>query len=155
MNRRGRLASPVIALAVMLVEDSSAVWKRLFEGRSDAFLDHSSEPHNIGSIDDADVCVSLTGPCGESIELWLKEESGIIADIKFIPDGCEGTVACGSALTELAKGKSLGEAAAISASLIEHFLGGLAEEHKHCAALAASVLHKGLAELVRKMKRSK
>ena len=155
MNQRGRLASPVIALAIMLVDDSSAVWKRLFEGSSDAFLDHSSEPRNIGSIDDADVYVSLAGPCGESIELWLKEEQGYIAGIKFIPNGCEGTVACGSAMTELVRGKSIKDAAGISASLIEHFLGGLAEEHKHCAALAASVLHKGLAELVRKTKRNK
>lgn len=146
---------PPPSLIIMLVEDSSSVWKRLFGRHSEAFLDHAFEPRNVGSIVDADVHAELTGPCGESIELWLKEDEGFIKDIKFIPDGCEGTIASGSAVTELARGKSIEEVAAISASFIEQFLGGLAEEHRHCAALASSVLHKGIAALIRKKKRSK
>lgn len=129
------------------------VWKRLFSNYSDAFLDHAYEPRNVGSMDEADVHVKVTGSCGDSIELWIRERGGRIKEITFIPDGCEGTVACGSAMTELAKGKSVKEAAGISAASIEHFLGGLTEEHKHCAQLAAAALYRALAECIRKKRK--
>ena len=131
----------------------SSVWKKLFGDYSDAFLDHTYQPRNVGSIEDADAHVRHTGPCGDSIELWLRMESGVISEITFIPDGCEGTTACGSALTELARGKRIEDAAAISAVSIESHLDGLAEEHKHCAGLASTVLHKALGELIGIMRR--
>ncbi|MBN2380287.1 iron-sulfur cluster assembly scaffold protein [candidate division WOR-3 bacterium] len=138
----------------MADDPDAAVWKMLFGNYSDVFLDHSYQPRNVGSIEDADVHVQHTGPCGDSIELWLKVKSSIIEKITFIPDGCEGTTACGSAVTELAKGRSIEEASAINAASIEHFLNGLTSEHKHCADLAATILHKALAELMQTRRRS-
>ncbi|MBD3286898.1 iron-sulfur cluster assembly scaffold protein [candidate division WOR-3 bacterium] len=134
----------------MADDADTAVWKRLFGDYSDAFLDHSYQPRNVGSIPDADVHVRHTGPCGDTIELCIKMKSGVISEITFIPDGCEGTTACGSALTELARGKRVKDASAISAASIENYLDGLAEEHKHCAGLAVSVLHQAIAQLIRK-----
>jgi len=129
---------------------NSAVWKRLFGDYSDAFLDHACQPRNVGSLPDADVHVDVSGLCGDSIEIWLKECSGRVEEITFIPKGCEGTIACGSAVTELARGKSIEEAAGINAALIEEYLEGLTQEHKHCAQLAAAALYRALAEIIRK-----
>lgn len=134
---------------------SADVWRKLFGDYSDNFLDHAYEPRNVGSTPDADVHVNVTGLCGDSLEIWLKERDGRISEITFIPDGCEGTTACGSAMTELAKGKSVEEAVAITAASIEHYLDGLTSEHKHCAQLVAAALYRALAELIRKKKRSK
>lgn len=132
-----------------MVDDAVAdVWKKLFGDYSDAFFDHSYQPRNVGQIPDASVQVYFKGSCGDSIELWFKEREGKISEITFIPDGCEGTTACGSAVTELAKGKSLEQAAAIDASTIERFLEGLAPEHKHCAQLAAAALYSALAQCI-------
>jgi nitrogen fixation NifU-like protein len=148
--------SPVYLYNQPMADDVDAVvWKRLFGDYSDTFLDHSYEPRNVGSIPDADVHVDVIGLCGDSLEIWLKERDGRISEITFIPDGCEGTTACGSAVTELAKGKSVEEAAAITAASIEHYLDGLTSAHKHCAQLAAAALYRALAELIRKKKRSK
>ena len=126
------------------------VWKRLFGEGSDTFLDHAYEPRNVGEVQNADVSVSYTGACGDTIYLSLREQNGRIKEIRFLTDGCEGTLACGSAMSTLAWGKTLEEAAGITASAIKDFLDGLTPEHEHCAQLAAAVLHQALAELVRK-----
>jgi nitrogen fixation NifU-like protein len=139
----------------MTDQTSADVWRKLFGDYSDNFLDHAYEPRNVGSIPDADVHLNVTGLCGDSLEIWLRERDGRISEITFLPDGCEGTTACGSAMTELAKGKSIEEAAGINAASIEGFLGGLTEEHKHCARFAVAALYRALAELIRKKKRSK
>lgn len=131
----------------------AGVWKKLFGEHSDVFLDHAYEPRNVGSMDDACVHVRVSGLCGDTIDIWIKEHEGRIVEISFIPDGCEGTVACGSAMTELVRRKSIEEAAGISAASIEHFLGGLTEEHKHCAQLAAAALYRALAECIRKKRK--
>lgn len=131
-------------------QTGAEVWKRLFGDCSDTFLDHAYEPRNVGEVENADVSVSYTGPCGDTIQVSLQERDGRIQKIRFLPDGCEGTLACGSAMTVLAMGKTLAEAAGITASAIKVFLDGLSKEHEHCAALAATALHQALAELIRK-----
>ncbi len=138
----------------MLADASGAdVWKRLFGKHSDTFLDHAYEPRKVGIVADADVDICLTGTCGDSIQLSLKEKDGKIQELRFLAEGCEGTLACGSAMSVLAEGKTIEDAAGISASLIKDFLGGLTQEHEHCAVLAASSLHKALAELIRKKRK--
>ncbi len=131
------------------------VWKRLFGDCSDAFLDHAYEPRNVGEVENADVSISYTGPCGDTIQVSLIERNGRIDEIRFLADGCEGTVACGSAMSVLAMGKTLEEAAGITASAIKVFLNGLSKEHEHCAALAATAFHKALAGLIRKRRGEK
>jgi nitrogen fixation NifU-like protein len=49
-------------------------------------------------------------------------------------------VACGSVVVELAAGKDLDEAAQIGGDSVLMALGGLPEEEKHCAFLAAETL---------------
>ncbi|MBA7598329.1 Iron-sulfur cluster assembly scaffold protein IscU [subsurface metagenome] len=129
------------------------VWKRLFGKYSDTFLDHAYEPRNVGSLEDADVEISFTGPCGDSMQIWLRERAGRIEAIRFLADGCEATVACGSAVTSLVKGRTVKEAAGVGARAIKEFLGGLPVEHNHCAILAAGILHRALAELIRKQRK--
>jgi len=55
-------------------------------------------------------------------------------------DGCGATVACGSMVTELARGKTLHEAMKIDGKKVIEAFGGLPIEHTHCADLAANTL---------------
>ena len=55
-------------------------------------------------------------------------------------DGCGTSIASGSMMTELAKGKSISEAIRISQQDILNALGGLPEESEHCALLSADTL---------------
>jgi nitrogen fixation NifU-like protein len=71
-----------------------------------------------------------------------------VQDATFWTDGCGATIVRGSIATELAKGKTLGEALAISAEVIVRNLGGLPEDHNHCARLASLTLKKALIEYV-------
>ena len=50
--------------------------------------------------------------------------------------------------TEMGKGKTLGEALAINAEVIVRSLGGLPDDHIHCAGLASLTLKKAIIEYV-------
>jgi nitrogen fixation NifU-like protein len=113
---------------------------------SAAVTDHANNPRNAGSLDDADAYASVLGPCGDNMEMWLKARGGIVKEVTFWTDGCSATIACGSMATELAKGKTLGEALAISAEVVARSLGGLPDDHAHCAGLASLTLKKAIIE---------
>ena len=63
-----------------------------------------------------------------------------ISEIRFQAKGCVPSIACASGLTELASGKTIAQASAISrAELIQH-LGSLPPASSHAAQLAIDAL---------------
>ncbi len=113
---------------------------------SEIFIEHSMDPKNVGYLDQADIYVSVLGSCGDNMELWLKVNNDRISEATFMTDGCSATIACGSMLTELAKNKTLGEALSISAKVLIREIGGLPEDHTHCAGLASLTLKRAVLE---------
>jgi len=107
---------------------------------SETVIDHSMNPRNLGSLDDADAFARVTGPCGDTMTIWLKVRNDTIANATFLTDGCGTTIASGSMLTEMAKEKSIKSAYTISQEDVLSALNGLPEESKHCALLAANTL---------------
>ena len=69
-----------------------------------------------------------------------------IEDIKFKTLGCAAAIASSSMTTELAKGKSLKEAEAISKDDINEALGKLPAPKYHCSILAAEGIKKAIAD---------
>ncbi|NQT48573.1 MAG: iron-sulfur cluster assembly scaffold protein, partial [Chloroflexi bacterium] len=59
-------------------------------------------------------------------------------------DGCGTSIAAGSMVTELAKGKAVAEILKISQQDVLDALGGLPEESAHCALLAANTLREAM-----------
>ena len=106
----------------------------------DTVIDHAMNPRNLGEIEGADGFARITGPCGDTMEIWLKVNGNMITGINFMTDGCGTSIASGSMVTELAKGKSVGEAQKINQQDVLDTLGGLPDESKHCALLAANTL---------------
>lgn len=115
-------------------------------GYSAVVIDRAANPRNVGSMEDSDAYASVLGPCGDNMEMWLKAGNGIVKDVTFWTDGCAATIACGSMATELATGKTLGEALTINPGVIAENLGGLPDDHAHCAGLASLTLKKVVIE---------
>ena len=98
----------------------------------------------MGSIDIASGYARITGPCGDTMEIWLSVANQIIEQATFMTDGCITTIAGGSMITEMAKGKPVEEAMQISQQDILKALDGLPEESEHCALLASNTLKEAI-----------
>jgi nitrogen fixation protein NifU and related proteins len=127
---------------------------------SPELLDHFQNPRNAGEVETPDRSVRLENPvCGDILELSLKLDdlqldklksdtsfentnSGArrIADIRFRAKGCVPVMACGSAITELVQGKSLGEARKLSREDLVRKVGGLPQASDHASHLAIDTL---------------
>ena len=111
---------------------------------SETVIEHSLDPRNVGDMEDADGFASFTGSCGDTMKMWLKVKNGKISDASFMTDGCGTTMAAGSMVTEIAKGKSVSQAQGISQQDVLAAFGGLPEESEHCALLAANTLREAI-----------
>jgi nitrogen fixation NifU-like protein len=118
----------------------SAIRSKALEVYSETVVDHAQNPRNLGRMDNADGFASLEGSCGDLMEVRLRVKDNTIADIKFMTDGCGTSIASGSMMSELAKGKSLGDAMKIGQQEVLDALNGLPEESEHCAQLATDTL---------------
>lgn len=113
---------------------------------SDKTIEHFMQPCNVGDMPDADAVGSSGEPgCGDFLAIFIKVKDNRIADISFLVDGCVAAVASSSVATELAKGKTLAEAACITEREIVDALGGLPEHKLHCSVLGATALKNAIA----------
>ena len=104
---------------------------------STKIIDHYRSPRHAGVL----ACASAKGvaenpACGDSMRFFARVEDGLIAEVSCQTFGCAPSVAAGSVLTELVKGKPL-HSLQIDASVVEEALGGLPTIKKHAAVLAA------------------
>jgi nitrogen fixation protein NifU and related proteins len=111
-------------------------------------LDHARHPRNFGPLENAMGNARITGPCGDTMEFWVRVEDGRITRVAFTTDGCGSSLACGSMATCLAEGRPLKDAAAVGQKEILDALGGLPREIEHCALLAADTLQAACADLL-------
>ena len=104
-------------------------------------LDHFEHPRNSGEVTDATARRRLENPaCGDVLELTAKVTDDRITDIRFRAKGCVPAMACASALTEIARGKSIKDASAISKEDVVLAVGGLPAASGHAAQLAVDAL---------------
>ena len=111
---------------------------------SEKTIDHFLNPRNLGGITAPDGFGRTTGPHGNTMEIYLKVKDGRVMNASFWTDGCGSSIASGSMVTELAKGKSVSEAQKITQQDILDALGGLPEDSLHCALLAANTLKEAI-----------
>ena len=107
---------------------------------TETVLDHAMNPRNIGTIPEADGFGSVTGSCGDTMEIWLRVRNDEIEDATFWTDGCGTSIACGSMVTEMVKGKKIAQALGINQDEVLQALRGLPEDSLHCALLAANTI---------------
>ncbi len=112
----------------------------MLEGYSERLKNEFLNPENIGKIENADSHVSVTGICGDTVEMYLVVRDERISDIKFMTDGCGPTIAFASYITRTAREKTIEEALRIKPEDVDKYFGGLPEGHKHCAKLSVLAL---------------
>jgi nitrogen fixation NifU-like protein len=121
---------------------------KIFENARKAFGEKIYQrwrhPLYMQAMDHPDGHASLTGTCGDSIEVFLKFENNRVAKASFLTDGCATSVVCGSYAAEMALGKTADELLEIDGNVLLNALGGLPLENEHCAHLATESLHAAL-----------
>lgn len=95
-------------------------------------------------MEDPDGYGRITGPCGDTMEIFLKFEKGKVREASFQTDGCGPSLVCGSFAAELALDKNTDELQGITNETILDLIGGLPEDSRHCALLAANTLQEAL-----------
>jgi nitrogen fixation NifU-like protein len=115
---------------------------------SPELLDHFQNPRNAGALQSPDRSAQLENPaCGDVLELTMNLEGTTIAEIHFRAKGCVPAIACGSAITELVRGRNLDEARQVSREDLVSKVGGLPPASAHASHLALDTL----AALLRKV----
>jgi len=125
-----------------------SILQQMAETYSRKVMEIFLHPKNIGRMDKPDGYGRVTGPCGDTMEIYLKVKDDIIAEANFFTDGCGTTIVCGSMVTELAKGKKVEDALDITNETVLESLGGLPEADQHCALLAANTLREAIANFM-------
>lgn len=131
------------------------------ESYSKIVLKHFRNPHNFGSMKDADA-IGKVGNfiCGDTMWLYIKVNNNKkkdvmqfkITDVKFETFGCVAALATSSMITDLAKGKTIEDALKIKRENIVKKLGGLPLIKTHCSVLAIDALHEAIYQYLLKNK---
>ena len=111
---------------------------------SEIAADHMVFPRNAGDLIEHNAFGIINDEHDDTLAIWLKIENGKVAGTAFSSEECITCTACGSVITELARGKTVEEAMKISPEDVVASLEGLPEEDKHCAKLAVDTLRMAL-----------
>lgn len=119
-------------------------------GYSDRAIEYYVNRPHMGSLPGADQVTELTGPCGDTMKLYLKLDRGRIEEAKIQVLGCPGAVASAMAGIDLIKGKTIEQAQKIKDRDILRALEELPEQKMNCIRLVVKTLEKALDEYSRK-----
>lgn len=115
---------------------------KYFRYRKNFLLDDDPLKENADSVG------GFTGTCGDHVDIYLKIDEGVIQDAKYQTDGCPGAVTSASAVTELAKNKTLGEARRVTVKdVVDHLKEGPKGLPKHmydCCRIAVGSLREAI-----------
>jgi len=117
---------------------------------TDKVIEHFREPHNRGKLEEHSAIGKVGNiVCGDVMWLYIKVEQDednrdIITDISWETFGCTAAIATSSMVSDLAKGKTVEEAIALTNQDVASELGGLPPVKMHCSALAADALNEAI-----------
>lgn len=101
-------------------------------------------PLNFGPLKGANANARITGPCGDTMEFWLKIDDNQIISATFTTDGCENSIICGSTAGNMVQNKTLEDACILTQQQVIQEIGCLQNEFKHCALLAVNTIRKAI-----------
>lgn len=116
---------------------------------SDIVKDHFLNPRNFLMGDESKFKYDAVGVvgnpvCGDQMKMYIRVKDSRIEDIRWKTYGCASAIASTSALSELAKGKTLDEALKIDAKAIDDYLGKLPKHKFHCSVLGHDALREAI-----------
>jgi len=108
---------------------------------NERILAHFQSPKNAGDLPEASSSADVSNPvCGDVLRLALRIEAGRIAEARFKAQGCVASIAAGSVMTEMLRGKTPAEAAKIRPEDISRELGELPQASFHAAQLCVDAI---------------
>ena len=114
---------------------------------SEKAIHYFSNPRNAGVIEDADGIGEVGNPvCGDMMTFYIKVNDDKLTDVKFKTFGCVAAIAVSGMVSEMAKGKTLNEAKAITKKAVAEALDGLPKEKMHCSNLGAKALAEAITD---------
>jgi nitrogen fixation NifU-like protein len=113
-------------------------------------IDYFMSKTNMGSLPDADQVTELTGPCGDTMKIYLKMDDGHIEDAKIQVLGCPGAVASAMAAMDLIRGKSIEEANSLKDRDIFRVLENIPDQKQHCIRLTVKTIQKAVKEYMKR-----
>jgi len=130
-----------------ILNDSENIREMLLaSGYGDRAVEYFLNKPNMGTLSNADQVTELTGPCGDTMKIYLKLEDGCIKDARIQVLGCPGAVASAMACMDLIRGKTLEDALALKDRDIFRELGDLPDQKQHCVRLTVKTLQKAIQE---------
>ena len=119
---------------------------------SQKVMEHFTHPRNVGEIETPDGVGEVGNPvCGDMMTFHVKVSGGRLADVKFRTFGCGAAIAVSSMISEMAIGKTLDEALAITNKDVAEGLEGLPSTKMHCSNLGAEALHAAIQSYKKKV----
>lgn len=104
----------------------------------EVILDHYKNPRNKREAPDAELTCSKNNPlCGDEITIHAHVDDGRVADVAFEGKGCSISQASASMLTEAIKGRSVGDAGALTQEFRSMMEGALDPDEEEFGDLMA------------------
>lgn len=103
-------------------------------------------PYNFGPLKGANGNARITGPCGDTMEFWLRIVNDQVVRARFTTDGCGASIASGTMAARMAEGNELAFVDEITSQQVLQAMGGLPEDHQHCPVLAVNTLKAALTD---------
>jgi nitrogen fixation NifU-like protein len=117
------------------------------ETYSETVRDHFENPRNAGEMENPDGVGVRTNPvCGDTMQLMIHVAGGRIVESRWKTLGCPAAIATSSIATEMIKGRTLDEVAALTREQIAEAAGGLPKSKLHCSVLAADALRAAITD---------
>ncbi len=121
---------------------------------SPTLVDHFLNPRHAGLMREPDgVGEDEYEGCGDLARFFLRVREGRAAEVRFQTYGCGPTIAAASVASELGTGRPVDDLVNVKAEDIERTLGGLPEDRRHAAAVAAGALRAAALDYLRRQGR--
>jgi nitrogen fixation NifU-like protein len=114
---------------------------------TEKIIEHFKNPKHAGEIKNPDAIGQEGNPqCGDIMKIFLKIKDNRITDVKFKTFGCIAAIATSDMLCELAKGKIIEEALALTPKDIINSLGDMPPIKHHCSLLGIKALKNAITD---------
>lgn len=108
--------------------------------------ENRARPARFGPLKGSNGNARITGPCGDTMEFWVRIDDGRINACTFTTDGCDDSMACGTGACKLASGTLEQVAFPLQAADVLALLPGFPAESSHCAELAIQTLRAAISD---------
>ena len=104
-------------------------------------VDHMINPRNCEELTEFSGFGMADYGVDHSVMIWLKTEGENVIETSFSSDPCYFCTAAGSAVSEIARNKTISDLKAIDREQVLQFLHGLPEDSYKCIDLAVDAIH--------------